>query len=195
MMEPTTWPSPDAPVDVSGTTVCQPATGTDDEDEAPAADPEYADLFDAKWLERVADAQERDDDLVDVGLTLDLDDCDDAGELAQGMDLDVGVLLTSLPAPVSAGDGDPSELTAADGAASRTAASRSAASESAETELGGGSLSVGALSDVLLPEGRALRAEDDDEIGEDEHFPAFDVSPLPGPTAPGVEDDSAEGDA
>jgi hypothetical protein len=181
-MDPTRWASPDAPVDMSRAAVCQPAVGTDDEDEAPAGDPEYADLLDGEWLERVADARERDDDLVDVGLTLDLDAYDDEGEQAQVMDLDVGVLLTSLPSVAREGRGS------VDGAVSD-----GAVSDGAEPELGDGSLSVGALRDVLLPEGRALRerVEDDDEIGDDEHFPAFELSPVLRP----AEDDSSEGEA
>ena len=49
------------------------ASSRDDEEDASAA--EYGDLLDAKWLEREGvDVLERDDELVDVGLTLDLDD-------------------------------------------------------------------------------------------------------------------------
>jgi len=182
MMDPMSWASPDAPVGVSRAAVCQPALGTDDEEEAAAGDPEYTDLLDAEWLERVADARERDDDLVDVGLTLDLDAYDDEGELAQVMDLDVGVLLTSLPGSVSRAGGG-----------SADAVSDGAGSDGAEPELGDGSLSVGALRDVLLSEERAARerVEDDDEIGDDEHFPAFELSPGLRPT----EDDSSEGEA
>ena len=161
--DPRSWASPDAPVDASDAT-----SRKDDEDEVPAGDPEYSDLLDSDWLERVADARERDDDLVDVGLTLDLVDRDDGDELAQGLDLDVGLLLTSLPAPDAV---EP------------------------ERELGEGSLSVGALRDVLLPEERALRerAEDDEEVGDDERFPAFDSSLEQQPRAP--EEDSTEGEA
>jgi hypothetical protein len=187
---------------------------TDDEDEAPAGDPEYGDLLDADWLDRVADARERDDDLIDVGLTLDLDDCDDGDELAQVMDLDVGILLTSLPLPVWREDGRFSGLNAADGVSSDgdssdgdspdsgsadSGSADSVPSDGTEPELGGGSLSIGALRDVLLPEERAHpRAEDDDEVGDNERFPAFESSPsllsTELPTEPGAEDDG-EGEA
>jgi len=223
-MDSARWAFPDALVGVSraavrAAVVCQPVlfqapVATDDEDEAPAGDPEYGDLLDADWLDRVADARERDDDLIDVGLTLDLDDCDDGDELAQVMDLDVGILLTSLPLPVWREDGGFSGLNAADGVSSDgvspdsgspdgvspdsgspdSGSADSVPSDGTEPELGGGSLSIGALRDVLLPEERAhQRAEDDDEVGDNERFPAFESSPslLPTelPTEPGAEDD------
>jgi hypothetical protein len=172
MTDPTSWASPDAPVGVSDATLSR-----EDEEEAPAGDPEYSDLLDTDWLERMADARERDDDLVDVGLTLDVADRDDADELAQVLDLDVGVLLTSLPSPVSRNAG-------------------SAEGAEPERELGDGSLSVGALRDVLLPEERAVRerAEDDDEVGDDGRFPAFESSSEQRPRVPGNEDDSTQGE-
>ncbi|MEO8185358.1 MAG: hypothetical protein ABI895_41650 [Deltaproteobacteria bacterium] len=218
-MDSARWASPDAPVDVSRAAVrpavvcqpvacqvavCQVAVATDDEEEAPVGDPEYGDLLDTDWLERVADARERDDDLIDVGLTLDLDDCDDGDELAQVMDLDVGILLTSL-LPVSREDGGSSELNAPDSGSPDSGSPDSGSPDGGspdggspdgtEPELGEGSLSIGALRDLLLPEERARqRAEDDDEVGDNERFPAFESSPalLPTelPTEPGAEDDS-----
>jgi hypothetical protein len=145
----------------------------DDEDDAPAA-PDYGDLLDAKWLEREAHVLERDDDLVDVGLTLDLDDDDDDDENTYAVDLDVGTLLTSL-LPTGA-DSDGSELA-----------------------LNDGSLASGALSEVLLPEERRSdertlkqRAEDDEAVGDDEQFPAFDESSRL-PESPAADDDGSEG--
>ena len=134
-------------------------TAPEDAEDAPAGEPEYGDLLDAKWLERTADALEVDDDLVDIGLTLDLDEQDDADEHAFALDLDVGTLLTSLPAP-----GVVRESTASD-------------PDAAERELGEGTLALGALREVLLPEERAARQrlDDDEEIGLDERFPAFDT--------------------
>jgi hypothetical protein len=218
-MDAARWASPDAPVDVRSAAVCQaavcqgavcqavvcqavvcqPGAGTEDEDEAPAGDPEYADLLDADWLDRAADARERDDDLVDVGLTLDLDERDDVDELAQGVDLDVGVLLTSLPLPVSREGAASSALNASEGASLDGASLQDSVlsdGAEAEPEIGEGSLSVGALQDVLLPEQRTgrPRAEDDDEVGDDESFPAFDSSPALRPGEPGAEDDSGGGE-
>jgi len=132
--------------------------------------------------------------LVDVGLSLELDDCDDDDELTQGMDLDVGILLTSLPAPPSRDGGDASALSSSDSTRSDPA--------EAEREIGDGALSLGALREVLLPEEHALgeRAQDDDEVGDHEHFPAFESSPVLRPAAPrterdGSEDDGSKGEA
>jgi hypothetical protein len=145
------------------------ASSRDDDEDAPAA-AEYVDLLDSKWLEREVDVLEPDDDVVDVGLTLDLDDDDDDDENTYAVDLDVGTLLTSLLP------------TGAD-------------SDSLEPALNDGSLASGALSDVLLPEERAAkgRAEEDDEaVGDDDRFPAFDdASGLP--DRPDVDDDGSEG--
>ncbi len=130
---------------------------------------EYVDLLDAKWLERDGvDVLERDDDLVDVGLTLDLDDDDEDDENSYAVDLDVGTLLTSL---LPADDAD-----------------------SVEPALNDGSLASGALSDVLLPEEPSPeeRWEDDDAVGDDEQFPAFDESDRL-PDRPATDDDGSEG--
>lgn len=140
----------------------------DDEEDAPAA-AEYGDLLDTKWLEREAGVLDPDDDLVDVGLTLDLDDDDDDDENAYVVDLDVGTLLTSLLPGVADAD-------------------------ASEPALNDGSLAAGALSEVLLPEERALRqrAEDDEAVGEHEQFPAFDESERL-PARPALDDDGSEG--
>jgi hypothetical protein len=143
------------------------SSGEDDED-APAA-AEYGDLLDAKWLEREVDVLEPEDDVVDVGLTLDLDDDDEDDENAYAVDLDVGTLLTSLlPTGVD--------------------------SDSLDPALNDGSLAASALSDVLLPEERAAkeRAEDDEAVGDDERFPAFDDASLLS-DRPAVDDDGSEG--
>src|SRR6476620_11377520 len=142
----------------------------DDEEHTPAA-PDYGDLLDAKLLEREDDVLEQEDDLVDVGLTLDLDDDDADDENTYAVDLDVGTLLTSL---LPAG----------------------ADTDSVEPALNDGSLASGALSEVLLPEerlpaGRASR-EDDEAVGEDEQFPAFDASDAL-PERPALDDDGSEG--
>ena len=140
----------------------------DDEEDAPAT-PEYGDLLDARWLEREAYVLEPDDDVVDVGLTLDLDDDDEDDENAYAVDLDVGTLLTSLlPAGADA--------------------------DSSESALNDGSLASGALSELLLPEDRAVkqRADDDETVGNDEQFPAFDESDGL-PERPAMDDDGSEG--
>jgi hypothetical protein len=144
----------------------------EEEEEAPAA-AEYGDLLDAQWLERETDVLERDDDLVDIGLTLDLDD-DEEDENAYFVDLDVGTLLTSL---LPAG----------------------ADSDSSEPALNDGSLASGALSELLLPEERRSdertvkqRADDDEAVGDDEQFPAFDESGGV-PERPAGDDDGSEG--
>jgi hypothetical protein len=149
------------------------ASSRDDEEDVPAA-ADYGDLLDARWLEREADVLERDDELVDVGLTLDLDDDDEDDENAYAVDLDVGTLLTSLLPAGSDFD-------------------------SAEPALNDGSLASGALSEVLLPEesppeerGLARRADDDEAVGDDERFPAFDESDGL-PERPASDDDGSEG--
>jgi hypothetical protein len=152
----------------------------EDEDDSPVGEPEYGDLLDADWLERTADALELDDELVDVGLTLDLNEGDDADEHAFALDLDVGTLLTSLPPAGVARD-----------------LSVALELDAVERELGDGTLALGALRDVLLPEERALRqrADDDEEIGEDDRFPAFETYIAELPAEPEPEDGGSEGEA
>jgi hypothetical protein len=139
-----------------------------EEDDAPAGAPEYGDLLDSDWLERTAGTLEREEDVVDVSLTLDLDDRDDADGLAYVLDLDVGTLLTSLPPGLARDFGTVESV------------------EPGERELGEGTLAIGALREVLLPEGFATpqRGEDDEEIGDDDQFPAFDASSVLLPSAP-----------
>jgi hypothetical protein len=136
----------------------------DDEDEAPAVAPEYGDLLDANLLERSADTVDPDDDLVDVGLTLDLADRDDVEGLAMVVDLDVGTLLTSLPPAAAVRD---------------------------ERDLGEDALASGALREVLLPEEHELqrRTDDDEAVGDDERFPAFDATSELLPSSTPVEDE------
>ena len=149
--------------------VATTAAPLDDDDDAPMVT-EYGDLLDAKWLEREGDELERDEELVEVGLTLDLNDEEDDDESAYVMDLDVGTLLTPLlPAEADA--------------------------DSAESEWNDGSLTAGALRDVLLPEqAQRQRAEDDEAVGDDEQFPAFDETEGM-PDRSGVDEDGSEGTA
>jgi hypothetical protein len=179
----------------------------DEEDDAPVVDPEYGDLLDAKWLERGTDALDPEDDLVDIGLTIDLDGGDDADDLAQMLDLDVGTLLTSLPeedADIAVPDIVATELGASDMAsiegaaldrAADTAALDRAAldrAERADGEHGDGSVGIGVLRGLLLPEERDGHRRDEDEaIGDDERFPVFEGVSASDPSAP--LDDDAEG--
>jgi hypothetical protein len=145
-----------------GITTAEGGRSADDEDEAPVLDPEYGDLLDTQWLGRGSDALDPEDDLVDIGLTIDMSGADDLDE-AQAVELDVGALLTSLPGQ----DLEPSEL-----------------GEPVEGEAAGGE-----LHGLLLPEERGRSREDDDAVGDDERFPAFEGVAAPGPAAP-LEDDT-----
>jgi hypothetical protein len=147
----------------------------EEEEDAPVVEPEYGDLLDARWLERGTEDLDPEDDLVDVGLTIDLDDGETSDEVAQVTELDVGTLLTSLP-----DQEDAAGVTALDEA------------EHAEREHVERSVGVGALHDLLLPEERSgRRREDDEAIGNDDSFPVFDGLSAPRPAAP--LDDDAEG--
>src|SRR5688572_10871007 len=131
-----------------GTTVEGSRSAAEDEDEAPVLDPEYGDLLDEQWLGRESDALDPEDDLVDIGLTIDMSGADE-GDEAHAMELDVGALLTSLPGHdlESADHGEPVEREPA-----------------ADGELHG----------LLLPEERGHSREDDEAVGDDERFPAFE---------------------
>lgn len=133
--------------------------------EAPVREPGYDDLLDRGWLERAGDDDPDDDTpaVDDVGLTIELDSpaADDEG--AEVVDLDVGSLLTSLPSEGAELDLD-------------------TLAERADPSLG-----LGALRDLLLP-------EDDDElddeaVGDDDRFPAFDDDAERSPQ-PSADDDS-----
>ncbi len=156
--------SPRWPSLVSAT--AEASRGAGDEDEEPVLEPEYGDLLDAQWLDRGSESLDPEDDLVDIGLTIDMTDSGELDE-SQAMELDVGALLTPLPAHDASEVGDPAERDV-DGAAG-----------------------LGALQDVLLPDEPGASGRDDDEVGNDERFPAFDgVSP---PRPSGLLEDDAEG--
>lgn len=139
--------------------------GADDqEDESPVLEPEYGDLLDAQWLQR-GDTLDPGDDLVDIGLTIDMTDSEELDD-GQAMELDVGSLLTSLPAVEPVEGGEPGERE-------------------------GGDAALGALQELLLPEDGSGRHDDDEEIGNDERFPVFDG--LSAPRHPTPLDDDAEG--
>lgn len=145
-------------------TTSEASSSADEEDDAPVHEPEYGDLLDEQWLQRGSDALDPEDDLVDIALTIELADSDDLDE-AQALELDVGTLLTSLPAQEPTEGEEPAERTGGDGA-------------------------LGALHELLLPDEHAGR-EEDEEVGDDEQFPAFDG--LSAPAHSGTLDDDAEG--
>jgi hypothetical protein len=153
---------------VSATSGASRSAEEEEEQDAPVLDPEYGDLLDSQWLDRGTDALDPEDDLVDIGLTIDLDDADNSDELAQMTELDVGTLLTSLPEQ----EEDALDLS------------------SAERAPRDASVGLGVLQDLLLPEERSERRREDDEaVGDDEGFPVFDgVSSPPAPL-----DDDADG--
>lgn len=158
---------------VSATNGASRSAEEEEERDAPVLDPEYGDLLDTQWLDRETDALDPEDDLVDIGLTIDLDDADNSDELAQMTELDVGTLLTSLPEQEEDGSSLSLDL-----------------SEQAERAPRDASVGLGVLQDLLLPEERSERRREDDEaVGNDESFPVFDgVSAPPTPL-----DDDADG--
>lgn len=131
-----------------------------DDPEAPLHEGmDHRDLLDGGWLERrdddSADREEEGAAYIDVGLTIELNGPETGEELAQVVELDVGSLLTLLPGEPLDSDVDVSR------------------------ELGhsDGSFALNALSDMLLPEHAAEHHERaEDEVGDDERFPAFEDS-------------------
>lgn len=120
----------------------------------------YGDLLDTGWLDRADSADlEEEAAYIDVGLTIELNGPEAGEEQAQVVELDIGSLLTSLPSDAIDSEGE------------------------AARELGrfDGSFALNALSDMLLPEdvpGHASERSDhaEDEVGDDERFPAFEDS-------------------
>lgn len=156
-----------------------PPLDTDDPEAPLLEGMDYRDLLDGGRLASGADGADAEEDgssYIDVGLTIELNGPETGEELAQVVDLDVGSLLTSLPAEAFESDAD------------------------ASRELGhsDGSFALNALSGVLLSEDAPERREHaDDEVGDDERFPAFEDSLIvtrqrPTPEeAEGVGDDDA----
>jgi hypothetical protein len=130
-----------------------PELDLDDADVLLGDGSDYGDWLGGAWLERSAEDVELDDEragFLDVGLTLDLNESDADEELAQLLDLDVGELLTSLPIEVTELDLD--ALALQDGA-----------------------FGVSGLRVLRTPDGNAWDGSDE-ELGDDERFPAFDDS-------------------
>jgi len=125
-----------------------------DDPETVTHDYGHDDLLDRGWLERTVE-DDADDERArrdDFGLTIELGDVEDEDDPVQVLELDVGSLLTPLPA-------DGTEL---------------------DLDLGAGldrdgALGIGVLHDMLLPE-EDDGGVDDHEIGDDERFPVFDDS-------------------
>lgn len=153
-----------------------PALDTDDPETPLLEGMDYRDLLDGGWLARGGDAPDAEEDgsaYIDVGLTIELNGPDTAEELAQVVDLDVGSLLTSLPAEAIEGDVD------------------------ASRELGhsDGSFALNALRGLLLSEDVLERREHaDDEVGDDERFPAFEDSLIVTRQRPTPEEGEGVGD-
>jgi hypothetical protein len=148
-----------------------------DDPEAPLHEGmDYRDLLDGGRLERGTDSPDAEEEgaaYMDVGLTIELDGPDTSEELAQVMDLDVGSLLTLL---------------AGEAIESDTEVSR---------ELGqsDGSFALNALSDMLLPEVAPERRDHaDEEVGDDERFPAFEDSLIVTRQRPTPEEGEGAGD-
>jgi hypothetical protein len=133
-----------------------------DDPEALGQEPGYEDLLDRALLERAADDDLEDDGagLEDIGLTIDLDGPAADEDGARIVDLDVGSLLTALPAEAS-------ELEL----------------DLLGHERGDAAMGVGVLRGMLLPESDE-DGLDDGVVGDDERFPAFDdaadIVPRPG---------------
>jgi hypothetical protein len=164
-----------------------PSVETDDDD-PPAGSDAHEDLLDTDWLQRADEDIGGDEAVADLALTLDLDADDDADELAQILDLDVGPLLTSLLPSALVTEGMASE--GVDTTVEPTA-----------REPNDAGFGLGALREHLLPErpldparaGEAREAETaergDDEVGDDERFPVFEEVSMVLPTAPSSEDE------
>jgi hypothetical protein len=132
-----------------------PALDLDDADALLGDGSDYSDWLGAAWLERSAEDVELEDEragLLDVGLTLDLNESDTEEELAQLLDLDVGELLTSLPLEVTELDLD------------------SSARED-------GAFGASGLRILHTPDGNDWDSSDE-ALGDDERFPAFDDSAI-----------------
>lgn len=164
-----------------------PSAETDDDD-PPAGSVAHEDLLDTDWLQRADEDIGGDEDGVDVGMTLDLDTDDDADELAQILDLDVGPLLTSL-LPSAFGN----EAFGNEGV--------DMTFEAAGREPHDAGFGLGALREHLLPErtldpARAGEAPEqnaaergDDEVGDDERFPVFEEVSMVLPSTPSPPED------
>jgi hypothetical protein len=138
-----------------------------EEAEGLTRDSGYDDLLDQGWIERTAD-DELDDDrsaVDDIGLTIELDSPIDDDDGARVVDLDVGSLLTSLPAEGAELDLEPGTL-----------------HERGDAALGGG-----ALRELLLSEDED--EHDDREVGDDDRFPVFDADDQRSPS-PSADDES-----
>jgi hypothetical protein len=160
-----------------------------DDPEAPLHEGmDYRDLLDGGWLERSADGADLEEDgaaYLDVGLTIELNGPDSSDELAQVLDLDVGSLLTLLPGEAML----PGEAVLPGGAFEPDG------DVSRDLGQSDGSFALNALSDMLLPEDVSERREHaDEEVGDDERFPAFEDSLIVTRQRPAPEEGEGVGD-
>lgn len=127
-----------------------PALDIDAFDE-PGRDQTYDDLLDRRWLDGTVDDDEDEDQsaLDGLGVTIELNDSGVEDD-AEVVDLDIGALLTPLPA-------DDAELDA---------------SRARGHERDDGGFASAALEDMLLPDDD--EQHDDAEVGDDDRFPAFE---------------------
>ena len=159
-----------------------------DDDDPPAGSDDHEDLLDTDWLQRADEDIAGDEDVLDEALTLDLNADDDADELAQVLDLDVGPLLTSLLPSALTGEGVTGEGATSEGVDTTY--------ELTAREPSDAGFGLGALREHLLPErpvdpartGKQQEEESaergDDEVGDDERFPVFDEVSRVLPTEP-----------
>ena len=148
-----------------------------DDPEAPLHEGmDYRDLLDGGRLERGTDSPDVEEEggaYMDVGLTIELDGPDTSEELAQVVDLDVGSLLTLL-----SNEGIESDVEV-----------------SRDLGQSDGSFALHALSDMLLPEVAPERRDHaDEEVGDDERFPAFEDSLIVTRQRPTPDDGEGVGD-
>lgn len=178
-----------------------PPLDTDDPEAPLHEGMDYRDLLDGGWLERGADSADLEEDgaaYIDVGLTIELNGPDTGDELAQVLDLDVGSLLTLLPGEaVLPGEAMLAREAVLPGETVLPGVLPGDAIESdmdASRDLGA-SFGLNALRDMLLPEGVPERGEHaDEDVGDDERFPAFEDSLIVTRQRPAPEEGEGVGD-
>lgn len=156
------------------------------DDALPEGVPEYGDLLDGDWLERGADNLEMEEEVVDVGLTLDLAERDDLEDGGLAIEFDVGSLLTLLPSEVL-----PSRAVLPDAPSELLPSETSSRETSSRETLPSDGFGAATLDELLLPEEGIDLGLDrgDDDVGDDERFPAFDDGGLVPSMSPSADED------
>lgn len=167
------------------------------DDALPEGVPQYGDLLDVDWLERGADSLEMEEEVVDVGLTLDLDERDDLEDAGLAIEFDVGSLLTLLPSDASSFQPLPAQALLSEPLPARVQPPPATLGVDSPSDLPltDGSLGTTALDDLVLPEDEVEVGLDrgDEEVGDDERFPAFDdAGPVSG--VPAADEDAPSDD-